>query len=185
MEPVWYEHSWDAPHRLTNMVLFKLQRHGDHHVNSTRRYQILRAEPSRSPQVRCDDADSWGRLIFVGRVQWLRRFSDCVRRGRSSSLTGPILFSLTLPYATVVMRSSLYEGSTISAWWASTFTVPKLVRSLALRFAASLCDQLPMGYSACILLALCPPLWRAVMNPRVLRLRSKYKGREWRHGPGA
>lgn len=53
-EPVGFEHSWDAPHRLTNMVLFKLQRHGDHHVNSTRRYQTLRAEPSRSPQVTFD-----------------------------------------------------------------------------------------------------------------------------------
>ncbi|CAN0204105.1 unnamed protein product, partial [Hapterophycus canaliculatus] len=81
-EPVGYEHSWDAPHRLTNMVLFKLQRHGDHHVNSTRRYQTLRAEPSRSP-------------------------------------------------------------------------------------------QLPLGYPGCILLALCPPLWRFVMDRRVLKLREK------------
>eukprot|EP00904_Undaria_pinnatifida_P004044 jgi/Undpi1/13640/HiC_scaffold_9.g03294.m1 len=79
-EPVGFEHSWDAPHRLTNMVLFKLQRHGDHHVNSTRRYQTLRAEPNRSP-------------------------------------------------------------------------------------------QLPMGYPGCILLALAPPLWSAVMDKRVLRLR--------------
>ncbi|CAB1112035.1 unnamed protein product [Ectocarpus sp. CCAP 1310/34] len=92
-EPVGFEHSWDAPHRLTNMVLFKLQRHGDHHVNSTRRYQTLRAEPSRSP-------------------------------------------------------------------------------------------QLPLGYPGCILLALFPPLWRAVMDKRVLKLRSKnHPGRAWRHGP--
>lgn len=92
-EPVGFEHSWDAPHRLTNMVLFKLQRHGDHHVNSTRRYQTLRAEPSRSP-------------------------------------------------------------------------------------------QLPMGYPGCILLALAPPLWSAVMDKRVLRLRRGHEaGRAWRHGP--
>ncbi|CAN0261792.1 unnamed protein product [Discosporangium mesarthrocarpum] len=90
-EPVSYEHSWDSPHRLTNMVLFKLQRHGDHHVNSTKRYQMLRAE-QRSP-------------------------------------------------------------------------------------------QLPMGYPSCVLLALCPPLWRAVMNPRVLALRRSHRGREWLHGP--
>lgn len=51
MEPVGVEHSWDAPHRLTNMVLFKLQRHADHHIHSTRRYHILHAEPIRSPQV--------------------------------------------------------------------------------------------------------------------------------------
>eukprot|EP00752_Nemacystus_decipiens_P003204 g2965.t1 len=94
-EPVGLEHSWDAPHRLTNMVLFKLQRHADHHVNSTRRYQTLRAGPGRSP-------------------------------------------------------------------------------------------QLPMGYPGCILLALCPPAWRAVMDKRLLRLRSKnHPGRVWRHGPSS
>ncbi|CAM9988100.1 unnamed protein product [Ascophyllum nodosum] len=92
-EPVGFEHSWDAPYRLTNMVLFKLQRHGDHHVNSTRRYHTLRAEPCRSP-------------------------------------------------------------------------------------------QLPMGYSGCVLMALCPPLWMAIMNKRVLRMRNKHQeGRKWRHGP--
>ncbi|CAM9260115.1 unnamed protein product [Choristocarpus tenellus] len=90
-EQVGYEHSWDSPHRLTNMVLFKLQRHADHHVNSTKRYQTLRAE-----------------------------------------LCSP---------------------------------------------------QLPMGYPTCVLLALCPPLWRTVIDPRVLAIRSKHEGRVWRHGP--
>jgi len=27
-------HSWNAPHRVTNYLLFKLQRHSDHHANS-------------------------------------------------------------------------------------------------------------------------------------------------------
>ncbi|CAN0476351.1 unnamed protein product, partial [Ectocarpus sp. 8 AP-2014] len=34
-------------------------------------------------------------------------------------------------------------------------------------------NQLPLGYPGCILLALFPPLWRAVMDKRVLKLRSK------------
>jgi alkane 1-monooxygenase len=31
--------------------------------------------------------------------------------------------------------------------------------------------ELPLGYAGSILLALVPPLWRRVMDPRVLRLR--------------
>jgi len=36
------EHSWNANHIVTNLVLFHLQRHSDHHANPTRRYQSLR-----------------------------------------------------------------------------------------------------------------------------------------------
>ena len=34
-------HSWNAPHRMTNYVLFKLQRHSDHHENALKPYQNL------------------------------------------------------------------------------------------------------------------------------------------------
>lgn len=34
-------HSWNAPHRLTNYILFKLQRHSDHHDNALKPYQNL------------------------------------------------------------------------------------------------------------------------------------------------
>ena len=36
------EHSWNANHAASNMVLYQLQRHSDHHANPTRRYQSLR-----------------------------------------------------------------------------------------------------------------------------------------------
>ena len=36
------EHSWNANHIATNVILFHLQRHSDHHANPTRRYQCLR-----------------------------------------------------------------------------------------------------------------------------------------------
>jgi len=36
------EHSWNANHIPTNLILFHLQRHSDHHANPTRRYQSLR-----------------------------------------------------------------------------------------------------------------------------------------------
>jgi alkane 1-monooxygenase len=68
-------HSWNSSYLLTNLMLFQLQRHSDHHENPKRRYQALKH----------------------------------------------------------------YEAS----------------------------PQLPGGYAAMFLLALVPPLWFAVMNPRV------------------
>ncbi|MFC9995039.1 alkane 1-monooxygenase [Nocardia sp. NPDC127526] len=36
-------HSWNSDHIVTNIFLYHLQRHSDHHANPTRRYQILRS----------------------------------------------------------------------------------------------------------------------------------------------
>ena len=40
-ESVNIMHSWNAPQRYTNYILFKLQRHSDHHANAYKPYQIL------------------------------------------------------------------------------------------------------------------------------------------------
>lgn len=40
-QKVTIRHSWNAPHRFTNYLLFKLQRHSDHHENSLKPYQTL------------------------------------------------------------------------------------------------------------------------------------------------
>ncbi len=40
-EAVKPEHSWNAPQRITNYVMFKLQRHSDHHEHSRKSYQTL------------------------------------------------------------------------------------------------------------------------------------------------
>src|SRR5207244_1182171 len=74
-------HSWNSAHRLTNALLFNLQRHSDHHVWPARPYYLLRHHPE----------------------------------------------------------------------------------SL----------QLPTGYAGMALLAMVPPLWRRVMNPRVLAHRAR------------
>src|SRR6185312_14464822 len=37
------EHSWNSDHVVTNIFLYHLQRHSDHHANPTRRYQTLRS----------------------------------------------------------------------------------------------------------------------------------------------
>ncbi|NBD20830.1 alkane 1-monooxygenase [Aquabacterium fontiphilum] len=36
------EHSWNSNHIVTNLFLYHLQRHSDHHANPTRKYQALR-----------------------------------------------------------------------------------------------------------------------------------------------
>lgn len=40
-ERVGPKHSWDAPHRVSSYLLFKLQVHADHHLHASRRYQTL------------------------------------------------------------------------------------------------------------------------------------------------
>lgn len=36
------KHSWNSNHLISNLVLFHLQRHSDHHANPSRHYQSLR-----------------------------------------------------------------------------------------------------------------------------------------------
>jgi alkane 1-monooxygenase len=49
-ERVTHLHSWNASERLTNWLLFQLQRHSDHHAHARRRYQVLLHHPD-SPQL--------------------------------------------------------------------------------------------------------------------------------------
>jgi len=44
------EHSWNSNHVVTNLFLYQLQRHSDHHANPMRRYQALR-HFDESPQL--------------------------------------------------------------------------------------------------------------------------------------
>ena len=44
-EPCRPHHSWNSNHRVTNWMLFHLQRHSDHHAHASRRYQSLRHFP--------------------------------------------------------------------------------------------------------------------------------------------
>ncbi|MGQ0620731.1 MAG: alkane 1-monooxygenase [Panacagrimonas sp.] len=38
------EHSWNADHLISNLMVYHLQRHSDHHARPTRRYQVLRSD---------------------------------------------------------------------------------------------------------------------------------------------
>jgi alkane 1-monooxygenase len=44
------KHSWNSNHLVSNLVLFHLQRHSDHHANPARHYQSLRDFPE-APQL--------------------------------------------------------------------------------------------------------------------------------------
>ncbi|PTU31323.1 alkane 1-monooxygenase [Stenotrophobium rhamnosiphilum] len=44
------KHSWNSNHTVTNLMLYQLQRHSDHHANPTRPYQALR-HFDESPQL--------------------------------------------------------------------------------------------------------------------------------------
>ncbi|MFM7068466.1 MAG: alkane 1-monooxygenase, partial [Actinomycetes bacterium] len=44
------EHSWNSNHIASNVVLYQLERHSDHHAHPTRRYQALR-HFNESPQL--------------------------------------------------------------------------------------------------------------------------------------
>ena len=51
-------HSWNSNNIATNVLLYHLQRHSDHHANPTRRYQTLRdfeESPGAADRVRRDD----------------------------------------------------------------------------------------------------------------------------------
>ncbi len=49
------EYSWNSNHMVTNLFLYHLQRHSDHHANPTRHYQALRYF-EESPQLPAGDA---------------------------------------------------------------------------------------------------------------------------------
>ncbi len=51
-ERTTHQHSWNSSHLLTNLLLFQLQRHSDHHAHPARRYQVLRHFDD-SPQLPC------------------------------------------------------------------------------------------------------------------------------------
>jgi alkane 1-monooxygenase len=49
-EPCRPQHSWNSNHVVSNLLLFHLQRHADHHAHAERRYQSLRHFPE-APQL--------------------------------------------------------------------------------------------------------------------------------------
>ncbi|MBI1350000.1 MAG: alkane 1-monooxygenase [Actinomycetales bacterium] len=75
-ERVEPRHSWNANQIATNVLLYHLQRHSDHHANPTRRYQALRDYPD-APQL----PTGYAGMILVALVPplWSRIMDPRVR----------------------------------------------------------------------------------------------------------
>ena len=60
------EHSWNSNHTISNLLLYNLERHSDHHANPTRPYQALR-HFDEVPQLPC----GYTGMMLVAYVPWL------------------------------------------------------------------------------------------------------------------
>ncbi len=85
-EPCAPHHSWNSNHIVSNLALFHLQRHSDHHANPMRPYQALRSFdhlptlPSGYPGCFLLAAvpPLWRRVMDPRVLDWSRRESDLV-----------------------------------------------------------------------------------------------------------
>lgn len=66
------EHSWNANQRVSNLLLYQLERHSDHHAHPTRRYQALR-HFDEAPQL---PTGYGGMLVLAGVPPLWRRVMD-------------------------------------------------------------------------------------------------------------
>ena len=83
-ERVQPRHSWNASHRLTNWMLFNLQRHSDHHYLASRPYHMLRhyddvpqLPAGYATMILCSLVPPLWRSIMHPRVEaWTERVAD-------------------------------------------------------------------------------------------------------------
>lgn len=79
-------HSWNSDYTLTNLLLFHLQRHSDHHESARRRYQSLRHHPD-SPQL----PGGYAAMFVLALVPplWFRVVDPRLQRWRSRIAAAP------------------------------------------------------------------------------------------------
>lgn len=77
-------HSWNSNQVLTNLLLYQLQRHSDHHANPTRRYQSLR-DFEDSPQL----PSGYASMLLIAYLPplWFRMMDPLVVRHHKGDLT--------------------------------------------------------------------------------------------------
>jgi alkane 1-monooxygenase len=78
------EHSWNSNRRVTNLFLYQLQRHSDHHAWPTRGYQALR-HFDEAPQL----PGGYASMILVAWIPplWFRMMDWRVREHYDGDLT--------------------------------------------------------------------------------------------------
>ncbi len=82
-------HSWNSNHIVTNLFLYQLQRHSDHHANPTRRFQALR-HFDESPQLPSGYA-SMMMLAYIPYV-WYRQMDPRVVKHYQGDLSKANLY---------------------------------------------------------------------------------------------
>lgn len=77
-------HSWNSNHIITNLFLYQLQRHSDHHANPTRRFQALRHFDD-SPQL----PSGYASMILIAYIPplWFRQMDPLVAKHYQGDLT--------------------------------------------------------------------------------------------------
>jgi alkane 1-monooxygenase len=77
-------HSWNSNHIVTNLFLYQLQRHSDHHANPTRRFQALR-HFDESPQL----PSGYASMLILAYIPWLwfRQMDPLVAKHYGGDLT--------------------------------------------------------------------------------------------------
>ena len=82
-------HSWNSNHVVTNLLLYQLQRHSDHHANPTRRYQALRHFDD-SPQL----PSGYAAMILIAYFPplWFRQMDPMVVAHHGGDLTRANLY---------------------------------------------------------------------------------------------
>lgn len=78
-------HSWNADFTLTNLLLFHLQRHSDHHAHAARRYQVLLHHPD-SPQLPAGYATMF--VLALMPPLWFRIMHARLAHWRAGQATG-------------------------------------------------------------------------------------------------
>jgi alkane 1-monooxygenase len=83
-------HSWNSNHIVTNLFLYQLQRHSDHHANPTRRFQALRHFDD-SPQL----PSGYASMLIPAYIPWLwfRQMDPLVVRHYRGDLTQANLYA--------------------------------------------------------------------------------------------
>ncbi|MGH8561510.1 MAG: fatty acid desaturase, partial [Nevskiales bacterium] len=82
-------HSWNSNHIVTNVFLYQLQRHSDHHANPTRRFQALRHFDD-SPQL----PSGYASMLIPAYIPWLwfRQMDPLVVKHYKGDLTKANLY---------------------------------------------------------------------------------------------
>jgi alkane 1-monooxygenase len=82
-------HSWNSNHIITNLFLYQLQRHSDHHANPTRRFQALRHFDD-SPQL----PSGYASMLILAYIPWLwfRQMDPLVVKHYKGDLTKANLY---------------------------------------------------------------------------------------------